>query len=92
MNTDTIQKSHSAVLLDRKRAELTGIAEVESFHEAEIYLLGAYGEISVEGENLKIDSFSVDSGKICISGKINGLFYYDKSNPGRKSIFARREK
>lgn len=85
---------HSVWIQQQKHAELTGISEVESFHETEIDLLYVNGAIAVEGENLKIESFSVESGKISIDGKITGIFYYAKNSrsPGRIGLFARRAK
>ncbi len=94
MNSEKSQ-SHSVTILDCKRAELTGICEVENFNETGIDLVSPMGGISIEGESLKIDHFSVDTGKIAICGKITGVFYYekqDKSMTRRGGIFARRQK
>lgn len=91
MNTEGTHQSHSAFLYDRKKAELSGITEVESFHDSGIILASSLGEISIEGEELKIDSFSVESGKISISGHINGLFYYEKVK-ARGGLFSRHTK
>ena len=91
MNDETLQP-HNVCIYDRKKAEMTGISEVESFHDAGITLLSGFGTISVEGEELKIDSFSVETGKICISGNITGLYYYENAKPARSGFFSRREK
>ena len=87
--------AHSVAIQNCMHAELTGISEVESFHETEIDLLFANGAISIEGENLKIESFSVESGKISIDGKITGVYYYEKTGKSPKErggLFARRIK
>ena len=47
MNRDASQQSHSVCIYDCARAELSGIAEVKSFHDEEILLLSSFGEISV---------------------------------------------
>ncbi len=86
---------HSVTIQERRHAELTGISEVESFQETGIDLLCESGAIAIEGENLKIESFSVESGRISIDGKITGIFYYEKagkSPANRGGLFARREK
>lgn len=90
MNRDASQQSHSVCIYDCARAELSGIAEVKSFHDEEILLLSSFGEISVEGECLKIDSFSVETGRISIAGKITGLLYYEKNSAAKSGIFSRR--
>ena len=63
MNNETT-RPHSVFIQDRSRAELTGIREVESFNETGIELLSHDGAVAIEGEMLKIDQFSVETGKI----------------------------
>ena len=92
MNRDDMHPPHSVCIYDCARAELCGISEVKSFHEEEVLLLSSYGEISIEGECLKIDNFSVESGKISITGKVTGLLYFEKHSVAKNSIFARRTK
>ncbi len=92
MNSDNTRKPHSISLYNREKAEITGITEVESFHDTEILLACPFGDISIEGENLKIDSFSVESGKIIILGTVSGLFYFDKIKASGKGLFARKAK
>ena len=77
MNDQTIHP-HSVFIQDRSRAELTGICEVESFNETGVELISHDGAIVIEGESLKIDQFSVETGKISVIGRISGIFYYEK--------------
>lgn len=94
MNSENSQ-SHSVYMLDCKRAELSGISEVESFNETGIDLVSGFGGITIEGEELKIEQFSVESGKIAIVGRITGIFYEDrpdKTAVRRGGLFARRAK
>ncbi len=94
MNSENSQ-SHSVYMQDCKRAELSGISEVESFNETGIDLASCFGGISIEGDALKIEHFSVESGKIAITGHITGVFYYDKPDKNgahRGGFFARRPK
>ena len=88
-------QSHTVVIRDRKNAEFTGVCEVENFHEAEISLSCVCGAVVIEGSGLKIESFSVETGKMEITGSITGLFYYekpDKSGMRRGGLFARHQK
>lgn len=93
MSSEGMQ-SHSIMIRDRKRAELSGISEVENFNDTEIDLLCAAGAVVIEGESLKIESFSVETGKIEIVGCITGVFYYEKSDRSgvRRGLFTRRQK
>ena len=83
---------HHICIYNRKTADLSGITEVENFCETEINLRSPNGDITVEGENLKIESFSVESGKLCIAGDISGVFYYEKFRSAKGGLFARRAK
>ncbi len=76
-------------LFSRKRMELTGIEEVESFTENTIVLKSALGSVSVEGEGLKIESFSTDKGELIIDGKIDSLCYFGSESGVKKGFFAR---
>ena len=80
---------HSVTIENRQRAELSGIQEVESFDERGVVLHSTAGEITVDGEDLKIDSFSVDSGRVVITGTIDALIYQAKPR-ARRSFFSRR--
>lgn len=77
MNNEST-RPHSVLIQDRSRAEMTGIREVESFNESGIELVCHDGAIAIEGDALKIDHFSVETGKISVLGRITGVFYYDK--------------
>lgn len=90
MNETGTKQAHSVCVHDRTHAELSGIQEVESFQESEIVLSSVCGELSIEGTDLKIDSFSVESGKIRIVGEISALSYFDKPQPARGGLFSRR--
>lgn len=71
-------------LFSRKRMELTGIEEVESFTEEQIVLASLLGMIAVEGRHLKIESFSMEAGELKITGEIDSVYYYEKSGSGEK--------
>lgn len=92
MNREEAHRPHSVSIVDCARAELSGVSEVKSFHDEEILLLSSFGDISIEGEGLKIDQFSVDTGKISVTGKISGILYYEKRPVVKSSIFTRRTK
>ena len=89
MNQET-PLPHSVCIRSRQLAELDGIREVVSFDEASILLQSADGELTLEGEGLHIDRFSVESGHVTVVGKINALYYTEHKSGGRRSIFSRR--
>ena len=68
--------TQNIVLTDRCRLEINGVLEVDSFTDNSVIAESVFGDISVDGEELKIDSFSTDTGKLSISGKIDGFFFF----------------
>lgn len=80
-------KEQSIVLKDRSRMELTGINDVESFTDTSVIALSVLGNISIDGEELKIESFSVESGKLIICGKFDAFCYFGRQSK-RKGLFS----
>ncbi len=65
-------------LYSRKRLEITGVADVCEFTENTVELTLPDGFIGIDGEELKIDYFSSDTGKVSIRGLISAVTYYGK--------------
>ncbi len=76
----------------RKTAELTGIKYVESFEPTEIIAAYDMGDIAIEGEELKIINFSVDTGRLSVVGKINGIFYMENTPKTKGGLFSKGRK
>lgn len=83
---------HNISILDRKKAEISGILEVGSFEDTAIELTCDFGTLSIEGEGLKIDSFSAETGRITVSGTVNALFYWEKKQQNKGGLFTRRSR
>ena len=71
-------KSNRLLITDRERVEINGVINVESFGEDYLILNTSLGQITIEGNDLKIESLTKENGEILIVGKINGLFYKDE--------------
>ena len=85
MNSDKIFESHSISVNDRRHSELTGIDDVLSFDDNSITMHSAMGDMVIEGEELKIESFSADRGILTVMGKVNGLYYLEDEDKKRSS-------
>lgn len=87
MNTDEskINDINNIFIYDREKAKLSGISDVEGFTDTNIVVTCKYGSISIEGEGLKIDSFDSATGDLCISGTVDGMFYFGNSAKSKKS-------
>lgn len=76
---------HCVSMEDRRKLNLTGVNDVDSFDEQCVSAITATGELTVRGEGLKIGSLSIETGEMCIEGRIDALIYSDdmpKQNGG----------
>lgn len=90
MNNDSY-KEQSVFLTDRSKLELTGICDVESFTDTSVIAVSVLGNISIEGEEIKIESFSVESGRLVIVGKFDSFCYFGKQTKKRRLFSFRAE-
>lgn len=88
MNNE-MNPEQSVLLSNRSRMELSGISEVESFTDENILALSSLGDISIDGTELKIESFSAESGKLVVNGKFDGFCYFGREGKGRRRLFSR---
>ena len=71
-------------LFSRKRMELKGIEEVESFSDAEIVLVSSLGRIAVSGSGLRIGHFSAEKGELELTGNVDAFAYLDGEEEGER--------
>jgi len=82
---DVNDKANRLLITDRDKLEINGVINVESFGEDYLILNTTLGQITIEGNDLKIESLTKENGEILIVGKINGLFYKDEK--GERGFF-----
>lgn len=68
---------HSVVLEDRKRVQITGVTDVESFDEQMVLLMTQPGELIIKGSGLHISKIDVVTGDLSLEGEIDELSYGD---------------
>ena len=68
---------------------ISGVCEVISFDEHAVNLRTVCGDLAIEGEGLHITVLNVAEGKGEITGKVNGVYYYDK-NATKRGLFGRK--
>ena len=79
---------HKVALVDRKRLEITGVEEVESFDENSIIMSTSQGDLTVRGEGLHIETLSLDGGALRVEGTVESLTYEDRIED-RGSLWSR---
>ena len=89
MQDKTAAKNQNIILENRKNLTISGITDVDSFDEKEISLYTQLGELSVQGRELHIDSMSVETGDMTITGEIWAIVYGDGDKKGPLSALGR---
>lgn len=59
---------HNLILEDRSAMNLSGVTDVDCFDERTIRLYTQLGELVIKGKNLHIDTVSVETGDMRVSG------------------------
>ena len=80
---------HNIILENRKSLTISGITDVDSFDEREIRLYTQLGELVIKGRELHIDSMSVETGDMTITGDIWSLTYGDNDRRGPVTMLGR---
>lgn len=65
-------------LENRKKLTLSGVIEVMSFDEEKIELTTKLGNLTIKGEELKMNKLDVQNGDVIIIGNIASMVYNGK--------------
>lgn len=77
---ENIKQNHILKCENRNGVFLSGIIDVDIFTTEEIKCKTDYGNLSIKGENLHVESLDVSSGDMCIKGKITSFYYMETKN------------
>ena len=89
MNGQTDKQSHEVYLKHRREMSICGVKDVDSFDEESAVLQTQDGELTVEGEGLKIGTLDTDKGIVTVSGKINALYYTSDEGKEKRRLVSR---
>ena len=84
-----VPDAHQIVIEGQRHARITGVVDVESFHEEEAAILTEAGMLVLSGEQLKLTRLDPDSGQVVVDGRILSL-EYEQPNL-KRSLFGRRK-
>ena len=97
MNNETVRYNqqhlleHDCILKGRKHVDITGVKEVVSFDSSSVVLVTDCGELTLEGNEIKVGTLDTDRGVVAVDGKICALYYSDESKRGRTRLFGREK-
>jgi sporulation protein YabP len=81
---------HDVAIKGRNHIDITGVREVVSFDDVAVVLVTVGGDMTVEGNGLKIGALDTERGVVAIDGKINAVFYDEGDSSGeKKGIFGK---
>ena len=73
---------HELRLKNRAKLSITGVQEVESFDENAVVLHTSQGMLIVRGENLHLQTLSIDGGQVAVNGSVSSLTYEELQKSG----------
>lgn len=83
-------KKSNLSLENRKKLILSGVVEVISFDEEKIDLTTNLGNLTIKGEELKMNKLDVQNGDVIIIGSIASMIYNGKEvKKSKESIISR---
>lgn len=80
------KRAQNIILENRGRLSISGVEEVGGFDESIVQMKTALGALTVHGSGLRIETLSVDSGDLLVTGNISELSYADV--PVRRGFWA----
>ena len=90
MEQSTTRQPHRLVLENRKKSMISGVQDVQSFHEQEILLLTEEGKLQIKGEGLHVKRLNLEKGEADIEGQINSLIYLSRNTPKKEEKLLKR--
>lgn len=71
----TPETSYSLILENRKRLQLTGVTDVDSFDEESVVLRTQGGRLIITGKELHVSSLQLEHGRLQVEGCIDAAVY-----------------
>lgn len=83
--------NHKLTLIARKQLSVSGVKEVLSFDPSCVELLTELGELSVDGDGMRMGTLDTKDGIVELEGNIIAITYSsaDNGKQGRKNPFKR---
>ena len=91
MNENTTANDKNDILIrSRKHIDITGVRDVISFDDRAVVMTTSGGDMTVEGDELKIGVLDTDKGIVSVDGKISAVIYYDSEPSEKRRLFKKK--
>lgn len=84
-------RHHNVQMERRRRALITGVTDVCSFHETEVVLKVDSGVMVITGEELHVGKLLLEEGKLDVEGRIDGIIYENPRMRSKRFRFWKRD-
>lgn len=74
-NGPRAQQEHAVSMVNRKRASITGVEDVDCFNEQIVVLRTPLGMLTVTGTALNISHLNLEEGRVEIEGEFDAIEY-----------------
>lgn len=82
-------KMQELKLLNRENLNINEVSEVIRFDDTIVVLMTKLGELTIEGNNIKISTLDTDKGIVALDGSIDSIYYTNNAKNENKGFFAR---
>lgn len=82
-----MELNNNVIIENRSSLSLSGVTDVENFDENEISLYTSMGDMVIRGKNLHVESVSIESGNMNVTGEIRSLVWGDKDRTKKPTLW-----
>ena len=86
----TAAEKNDILIRSRKHIDITGVRDVVSFDDRAVVMVTSGGDMTVEGEDLKIGTLDTEKGVVSVDGKISAVIYYDEAPTEKRRLFGKK--
>ena len=78
-------KKHTLMLDNRSKLMITGAQDVNGFNEETVSVQTSDGTLVIKGSALHIEKLNLDTGDVCVEGKVNAMQYIGSASKSKLS-------
>ena len=86
---ESAEQIHGIQLQMRKEMRISGVKDVECFDESGAVFHTVCGDMTVEGENIRIGVLDLAGGQVTLSGRIDSIFYTVEKSGRKRKLFGK---
>jgi sporulation protein YabP len=89
MPENSLIGAHNLIMESRGKLVLSGVLEVVSFEEDNVELKTTSGNLTVRGEQMRMENYNSETGDLEVSGNVYALVYTNDSSNAKGGFIKR---